>query len=401
MYLKYLSQDAVDDIKLNFEKYKSYIKEDKNDKILDILEQNNWLKESKYEIEDIKMNMDADFNISDKANIKVVYEALKSLPPSVATDERIWAGLLFGPLWDFVKYRRKNELAGDDRHEILSSFFFMRGIKRSCFINCLSRLWWTGHLIYDADSNDPYHAADLICEKAYASTIMLISSSNFTSNKTIFLGLFDCLEKRKVLGDEIKRYHYVNSIKYLNGLGGVFLLDMLSRNQISNLANKTLNKLYGVYDIDILKDKEQKTTQKEIVIEMQDVTKKMKDKESVADNQQSYDQSSSIDFVNDDVIDSENTDNVETIYKTPEHVQQPQDDEGVSSGTKSIVDVLKQQGVEYIDKRDVGGALWIIGGEELSNLITLFEKQDIEFVFSPFGGVATQRKPAWWTKSSK
>ena len=76
--------------------------------------------------------------------------------------------------------------------------------------------------------------------------MVLLSSSNMTSNPTVVHGVLDCLLYRKEHGDNIERYHFVNALKYLNSLGGVMLLDTLSRAEIAELANKQLNKDFGV-----------------------------------------------------------------------------------------------------------------------------------------------------------
>lgn len=87
--------------------------------------------------------------------------------------------MLFSQFWKYVKYRRNSELNSGVEKDILNTFFFRHGTKRSCFVNCMSRLWWTGYLLYDKDSVNYYKAVDLICESAYASNIILLSSNNF------------------------------------------------------------------------------------------------------------------------------------------------------------------------------------------------------------------------------
>jgi len=151
---------------------------------------------------------------------------------------------MFVDAWGFIKYRRKDELSSGDSEKIKTSFFFTRGIKRSNFINCLSRLWWAGKLCYDPDSINHYRAADLICGSAFASNMVLLSSSNVTANKHVFLGLIDCLIKRRDAGETIGRYHYVNALRYLNSLGGSFLLDTIPREEIARIVDEGLM-IYG------------------------------------------------------------------------------------------------------------------------------------------------------------
>lgn len=243
MKLMYLSRDAIDDIKYNFKKYKSHFMDDTNEWFMRYFQEKDWIHESKIECENFVLDYSLDKNVSDRKNIEILHDALKNLTPSNALDERLWAGMLFGQLWAFVKYRRAEELASGEEQKILNSFFFMRGTKRSCFINCLSRLWWTGFLLYDLKSENRYAAIDLICENAYPSTILLFASNNFVSNKELALGIIDCLRDLKASGHQIKRAHFVQATKYLNCLGGVVLLDTITREEVKDIIAKHLNKL--------------------------------------------------------------------------------------------------------------------------------------------------------------
>lgn len=249
MRLTYLSQEAIDDIKINYSKYKKYFKEESNDWFLECFKKNGWMHESRIQCENIELNMDENYNVSDRKNVEILYEALRDLCPSIASDERLWAGMLFCQFWNYVKYRRKEELENGTERDVLNSFFYMRGIKRSCFMNCLSRLWWTGYLLYDSSSNEHYKAVDLISEAAYSSNIVLLSSNNFVSNKKLVLGVLDCISSRKQAGEKIGRYHFVEVNKYINCIGGVSLLDSMTREEVRDLANRRLNKLYGVVNI--------------------------------------------------------------------------------------------------------------------------------------------------------
>lgn len=244
MRLMYLSQEAIDDIKVNINKYKPHFTDNTNEWFMKHFRDNGWIHESKIQCDDFTMNHDSDMNVSDRKNVEIIYEAMRDLSPANALDERLWSGILFGQLWDFVQYRRADELASGNEREILNSFFFMRGTKRSCFMNCLSRLWWTGHLLYDKNNTNHYAAIDLICETAYASNIILFSSNNFVANKEIALGILDCIAERKANGERIGRYHFVEANKYLNCIGGVSLLDTMTREETKHLVQARLNKVH-------------------------------------------------------------------------------------------------------------------------------------------------------------
>jgi hypothetical protein len=63
---------------------------------------------------------------------------------------------------------------------------------------------------------------------------------------------------------------------------------------------------------------------------------------------------------------------------------------------------LEKSGIEIIDKRSKGGALWLLGGEELEPFINdLTNTESITFKFAINGSKSTKNMPAWFTKSNK
>lgn len=246
MILDYMTSDALNELKLNFPQNKKYYYENDKNWFLKHLEKCNGLQKSKIECEDIDLDFGEDFNESDYKNIIILFSALKNLPLTIAVDERLWAGLAHGQFWDYIQYRRRLNIQSNKDQDIKNSFFFTRGIKRSAHINCLSRLWWAGHLTYDSNRNNPFELTRLLCEGAFASTIMLLSSSNFTANNELCLGLLSSIKKLENEGVEIKREHFVESTKYLNSMGAVTILDCLTREEVENLIDKFFENKYSV-----------------------------------------------------------------------------------------------------------------------------------------------------------
>ena len=63
-----------------------------------------------------------------------------------------------------------------------------------------------------------------------------------------------------------------------------------------------------------------------------------------------------------------------------------------------LLSLLEQHDLQFVDKRSKGGALWVIGGQEIeSNLNPLISK-GIKFSYLPIGSQATKNKPGWFTK---
>ena len=248
MMLEYVTTEVLHDLEANFQNQKlHYINQDK-EWFDEYFKKTEGLRPSKIECEEFVLDIeerDDKFNLSDLNNIKTLYTALRNLPIALASDSRLWTGLSFNQLWYYVTARRKEEIVSGGDKNILNSFFFTYGAKRSAHIHCISRLWWAGHLTYDETRSDPFELTELICRGAFASTIMLFSSSNFTANKNLSLGILDSIKKRSDAGERIERKHFVDSTKYLNQMGAVTILDTLSREKTTDLIDKFFNKKYG------------------------------------------------------------------------------------------------------------------------------------------------------------
>ncbi|MDH2879775.1 sigma factor-like helix-turn-helix DNA-binding protein [Bacillus cytotoxicus] len=61
-----------------------------------------------------------------------------------------------------------------------------------------------------------------------------------------------------------------------------------------------------------------------------------------------------------------------------------------------LMDYLQEHNIEVIDKRSAGGALWLLGGWELKEVLDPLKVHRIYFRFTAKGGRVTKRKPAWF-----
>jgi hypothetical protein len=148
---------------------------------------------------------------------------------------------------DYVMYRSETDRKRYDERSVLRDFFCRSRTeqpRRMLVVNLLSRLWWTGRLIYDDQNENPYHFIDLFTKSAYNSKILLLASSTASSNHKIFMGLLDAVEQYKIEQnlDDVTRGHFVPCTKYLNAIGGVRMVDTLSRNEIKKICLNVLEK---------------------------------------------------------------------------------------------------------------------------------------------------------------
>ncbi|HBV97350.1 MAG TPA: hypothetical protein DEF36_09940 [Desulfotomaculum sp.] len=64
----------------------------------------------------------------------------------------------------------------------------------------------------------------------------------------------------------------------------------------------------------------------------------------------------------------------------------------------NIMVFLERKGLKIVDKRPAGGALWVVGGLELSKTMEELKAMGIRFSFTEKGGRATRNKPGWFRK---
>ena len=67
----------------------------------------------------------------------------------------------------------------------------------------------------------------------------------------------------------------------------------------------------------------------------------------------------------------------------------------------TAIEILKEAGIEFVDKRANGGALWVIGGHELDEIMQRLADAGQKFFFSEKGGRVTKNKPGWYLRAPK
>lgn len=244
MELIYLSKDAIADFKVNFDMYKKHYNDQTSEWFIRHWEQNHALYKSNLVVPDILFSYQDDYTHSDKSNVIAVHSSLRTVPKSVVADERFWSAFCHTYGWEFMKYRRADDIENGDAQRLKSLFFFSAGIKRSCYLNGLAKYWWCGEMVYDPNSPDHYAALDVLCGLPnFSSLILYLSSSNFTANKNIILGIIDSFRHLKEQNIELKVVYWKEVLAYLNQRGSVIILDMLSRADITELCDHQLQKI--------------------------------------------------------------------------------------------------------------------------------------------------------------
>jgi len=62
-----------------------------------------------------------------------------------------------------------------------------------------------------------------------------------------------------------------------------------------------------------------------------------------------------------------------------------------------LIDFLTRRHIKFEDNRSKGGALWLIGSNELAPIIAELKAKGISFTYLPRGGRVSGHRPAWYS----
>lgn len=240
--IKYCTDDFLEEYRTNFDRYfELYEKKDKEG--LDAIFNNpENIKESDLEFEYKPLVLASESENPERDNIKIVFNSLKDLEIKHAMQEKLWVAMYNtyyqDHIFDYIDQTKHYKLFYS---KLRGSLIFYRGRKRSQIIHNLSRFWWLGYYLYDEENKEnPYWLLDF-----YTSTGDIIGrstmffSSSLTNNKDLRLGIVEGIkeltEAREIVFD---RYHYINTNRYLNLIGSVKILDLMSREEAKKLTKE-------------------------------------------------------------------------------------------------------------------------------------------------------------------
>lgn len=256
MKVHFLTENALEALRVNLNGNLKHYSDKSNDWIYSYFGEESPFVEYKQEFPEFKLlfNVDDDVGKSDVKNTIILYSAMKSLTDTQATDERLWSGMCHCDCWDFLQTRWQIK----DYHDLSDTnvrtrFFFGQNKKRSLITNSLSKLWWCGRLTYDEQREDPFELTKYLIDD-YATKMLIIFSNNYISNHDITVGLFSALKYLEDIGYKIKgknrRNIYYEATKYLNVLGGTYVLDYFTSEELEQKIVKYMMSIKGASCID-------------------------------------------------------------------------------------------------------------------------------------------------------
>lgn len=185
----------------------------------------------------------------DLDNTRIIHTALRHLTVAQATDERLWAWLTHVPFWEYMRERWPVEAFEKETStpsgivvNILDRYFFSNNRDRSLVHNGIARLWWYGHVSYDASRADPYELTEVLLQKLDIAQSLL--ERRFSRNPAVTKAVLRVLIEQKSEGVDLShRESFRTLMKHLNRLGGIAVLDMLDEDDIKSELEKKIQEL--------------------------------------------------------------------------------------------------------------------------------------------------------------
>lgn len=229
MKLTYLKDDSLFALKSNLNKLYTKFALPEAEWITEYFGRSPFI-ETKYSVDDFSLDMSQDKPfLTEFENVQRVYNSLGFLSGSVASDERLWAGLCMNHFWKYTQYRW-DMVSNCTIDSVKQHFFFGFGARRSLTRNAIARLWWIGRLTHDQSRKDPYELTRFVCENA--DYIMHILERNTSNSPMITKAFLTALLTAREEGCLINTDTVGELSKYLNLLGGTYILDCLPESKI-------------------------------------------------------------------------------------------------------------------------------------------------------------------------
>ncbi len=240
MFLNYFTEDAYDklysDVSENLEKYVS-----KTAWVNDYFGGDGYYKTSTgvnvatfspYFLEGKKS--DSQKSKEDLNNVRMMYDAFKSLTPLQASNKYMWSYLCHCDE-KCRKYIIDRWLTNNAKESTIKTRFFVRNSGELLNDNALSRLWWYGYLTYDEDNSNHYALTEILLTNQTICTDVIdtMNRMNFNRIKGVLLAIKDFKE---IIGENEGITDYVRSAnKFLNHYAANTTLELLEPEEIKEL----------------------------------------------------------------------------------------------------------------------------------------------------------------------
>jgi hypothetical protein len=184
----------------------------------------------------------------DRKNVAEFHSAFAELSPAIATDERIWVSLAFGPLreyadarWPMSKYNaNKSSLSNGLKNKRFAATSRIRWREHA-----ISRLWWLGHYADSFSDIDSSKVADVMFINSDA-LYNLLGRSAIANDRTIATQVVSVVHDY-YFGDDPREFDRNSFRKFLKEIdlrSGRYIMGALEQQMLSNLVKESFDKFH-------------------------------------------------------------------------------------------------------------------------------------------------------------
>lgn len=171
---------------------------------------------------------------SDFENSVALYNVLKHLNETEASDERLWVYLTHVTFWDYMKKRWPVEGIENPIGRIRERYFMRGSSIESLTRSGIARLWWYAHMTYDESRANKYELTEVLLKRADLS--VGITERAFGSNPKIRTALLEFLRANPAISSDQEKTREI--YKGLNLVGGVRNLPFLEVIELKEVLNQ-------------------------------------------------------------------------------------------------------------------------------------------------------------------
>lgn len=244
MKLQFIKQDALDILEKNIATNINKYKYSTNEWVYEYFNGEDPFIDFKCDVNDFKLKIDMESKGKmDLENIKILYDNMKMISDSQASDERLWVGLTHGKFYNFVRDRWEYDDKGMEKEGTIKSRYFISKTSRGMMRNTLSKLWWAGRFTYDSKRKNPFELTEVLGNKDISTRMNDLFTSNFSRNPKVCHAFLSAVKLYEDNGIIIGGYTYRKLVQYMNLYGGMTVVDYLEENELVEVLCKKIDKL--------------------------------------------------------------------------------------------------------------------------------------------------------------
>lgn len=189
-----------------------------------------------------------DGDLMDIENAIRLHSALRHLTPLQARDPRLWTRLTHAECWDYMRDRWPVEKCMPNQDKacryVHARYFVPQSQSRSLLRNGIARLWWTAHVSFDVERENPYELTTVLLSTLDITQQILERGLGRAPNIIQAFLEFLLRNKKELLsGGNQNRALIRRLAKFLNMHGGVCILDCLSKAEVMDLLEVELSRI--------------------------------------------------------------------------------------------------------------------------------------------------------------